>query len=616
MDKAAPIVVIDGLVKRFTARGRTTTALDGLSAQIMPGRITGVVGPDGAGKTTLMRLIAGLLLPDAGTIRVLGRDAVAEADAIQAEIGYMPQRFGLYEELSVAENLALYADLHRLDAAARALRFAELLRFTGLAPFQDRRAGKLSGGMKQKLGLACALLARPRLLLLDEPSVGVDPVSRRELWRIVESLVGEGITVLWSTAYLDEAERCAAVLLIDEGKLLAAGRPADFAAQMAGRSHEVAVPAAGRRALQRRLARDPAVVDAQIQGASVRVVLAEGALPPAGALPVPPRLEDRALQRRLARDLAVVDAQIQGAAVRVVLTEGAPAPAGAVRVAPRLEDAFVARLAHVRARGESARPTLAARAAADGPAIETRALVRDFGSFRAVDGISFSVARGEVFGLLGPNGAGKSTTFKMLCGLLPPSSGTARVAGVDLGHAPARARERLGYMAQRFSLYGDLSVRENLEFFGGACNLRGARLGARIDWVLDGFGLRAVAAALSGELPLGYKQRLALGCALIHEPEILFLDEPTSGVDPLSRREFWSQIGLLADHGVTVLVTSHFMEEAEYCDRLCLIYRGRTIAMGTPDGLKRRAASAALPDPTLDDAFVHLVADYDREHPP
>ncbi|MBL8837622.1 MAG: ABC transporter ATP-binding protein [Alphaproteobacteria bacterium] len=570
MDEAAPIVAIDGLVKRFLARGRTTTALDGLSARILPGRITGIVGPDGAGKTTLMRLIAGLLLPDAGSIRVLGRDAVAEAEAIQAEIGYMPQRFGLYEELSAAENLALYADLHRIDAAARAQRFAELLRFTGLAPFQDRRAGKLSGGMKQKLGLACALLARPRLLLLDEPSVGVDPVSRRELWRIVENLVGEGITVLWSTAYLDEAERCAEVLLIDGGTLLAAGRPAEFAARMDGRSYAVAVPESGRRALQRRLARDPAVVDAQIQGAAVRIVLAEGA----------------------------------------------PAPAGAVRVAPRLEDAFVARLAHVRARGESARPTLAARAAADGPAIETRALVRDFGSFRAVDGISFSVARGEVFGLLGPNGAGKSTTFKMLCGLLPPSSGTARVAGVDLGHAPARARERLGYMAQRFSLYGDLSVRENLEFFGGACNLRGARLGARIDWVLDGFGLRAVAAALSGELPLGYKQRLALGCALIHEPEILFLDEPTSGVDPLSRREFWSQIGLLADHGVTVLVTSHFMEEAEYCDRLCLIYRGRTIAMGTPDGLKRRAASAALPDPTLDDAFVHLVADYDREHPP
>ena len=568
MDEPAPIVEFDGLVKRFATRGRVATALDGMSARILPGRITGIVGPDGAGKTTLMRLIAGLLLPDAGTIRVLGRDALAEAEAIQAEIGYMPQRFGLYDELSVAENLDLYADLHRLDAVARRTRYGELLRFTGLAAFGDRRAGRLSGGMKQKLGLACALLARPRLLLLDEPSVGVDPVSRRELWRIVESLVGEGMTVVWSTAYLDEAERCAEVLMLEGGRLLAAGRPAEFAAGMAGRSHALRAAPGERRALQRRLARDPAIIDAQIQGTNVRVVLAAGAAAPAGAVPV----------------------------------------------APRLEDAFVARLAHARAPAAGA-PVLARRIDGGGAAIETRELVRAFGSFRAVDGISFSVARGEVFGLLGPNGAGKSTTFKMLCGLLPPSAGQARVAGIDLGHAPARARERLGYMAQRFSLYGDLSVRENLEFFGGACNLVGRRRAARIDWVLDGFALRDVAGALSGALPLGYKQRLALGCALIHEPEILFLDEPTSGVDPLSRRAFWAQIGELAEQGVTVLVTSHFMEEAEYCDRLCLIYRGRTIAMGTPDDLKRRAADAAMPEPTLDDAFVKLVEAYDREHP-
>ena len=575
---AAPAVSLSGVRKRFRAAGREVVALDDLSATLQPGQITGLVGPDGAGKTTLLRLVAGLLKPDAGTISVLGHDSVREVGAFQHDLGYMPQRFGLYEDLTVAENLRLYADLHRLGAEDRRQRFAALLEFTGLTPFGDRMAGQLSGGMKQKLGLACALLARPRLLLLDEPSAGVDPVSRRELWRIVRRMAGEGVAVVWTTAYLDEAERCDAILLLDRGRLLGAGSPSDFTDRLRDRTFLLDVPAERKRAVQRSAEAHPAVIDALIQGSSVRIVLREGAAPPdAAALagageaklrPVRPRFED----------------------AFVSLLQG-----GSTHRAPPLLDGAVT------------------PAVAGGVAIEASELTRDFGSFRAVDHVSFEVKPGEIFGLLGPNGAGKSTTFRMLCGLLDPSSGRARVAGVDLGTARAAARERIGYMSQRFSLYGDLTVRDNLGFFSGVYGLGGARRRQRIDWVLESFELGEAAGAIAGNLPLGFKQRLALGCALIHEPQILFLDEPTSGVDPLMRREFWSRIGSLADRKVTVLVTSHFMDEAEYCDRLGIVYRSRLIASSTPDALKRQARTAALPEPTLEDAFVALIEAQDRE---
>jgi ABC-2 type transport system ATP-binding protein len=592
-----PLILVEAVTKRFGG----AVALAGVSAALGAG-ITGLVGPDGAGKTTLLRLIAGLLKPDAGRIAVLGHDSVADAGSYQGEIGYMPQRFGLYDDLTVAENLRLTADLHELDAAARAARLPELLAFTGLGPFTQRLAGKLSGGMRQKLGLACALLARPRLLLLDEPSVGVDPVSRRDLWAIVGRLVGAGVAVLWSTAYLDEAERCDRVLLLQEGRLLGDGPPADFTRAVAGRIFRLAVPADLRRAAQRRAERHPAIADALIQGSSLRLVLRPGAAPPDPAALLPP-----------------------GAAAAAVPLQPA---------APRFEDAFVARLRERPAAGRGADrgadpgadppadPPAPALATAPPPdagtppdMIEARGLSRRFGSFRAVDDLALSVRRGEIFGLLGPNGAGKSTTFRMLCGLLPPSGGTARVAGVDLGRAPADARARIGYMAQRFALYGGLTVRQNLDFFAGAYGLSGARWRQRRDWVVESFGLAPYLDGNSGELPLGFKQRLALGCALIHEPGILFLDEPTSGVDPLTRREFWDRIGDLADGGVTVLVTSHFMDEAEYCDRLAVIYRGRLIALGTPDAIKRAQATAGNPDPSLDDAFVGLIGAWDRAHP-
>ncbi len=560
-------------------------ALDGISAVIQPGMMTGLVGPDGAGKTTLLRLIAGLLRPTGGRVVVFGHDMTRDAAAAHPDIGYMPQRFGLYEDLTVAENLDLFADLHAMAPAMREERVARLLHFTGLGPFTARLAEQLSGGMKQKLGLACALLSRPRLLLLDEPSVGVDPASRRELWAIVAAMLeegrDEGMAAVWATAYLDEAERCGHVMLLHEGKLLAQGPPADFLAPMQGRVFRLAVPAGERRAVARSAAAHPAVLDALVAGDALRIVLREGA-----ALPTAAELGGEAMEP----------------------------------VAPRFEDGFVARLAgppppNPLPQGEGGCGLLSSPSPCGrglrggGPAAITVAdLVRRFGTFTAVNQVSFSVQRGEIFGLLGPNGAGKSTVFRMLCGLLRPTSGQARVAGADLLRAPAEARARIGYMAQRFSLYAELSVAENLRFFARVYGLNRAAQSRAIDAALADFDLRNSAASIAGELPLGLKQRLALAAALLHGPDILFLDEPTSGVDPLTRREFWARIGALADAGVTILVTSHFMDEAEYCDRLGIVNQGRLVAVDTPAALRARVRTPDLPDPTLEDAFIALVA--------
>lgn len=541
-----PLAQLDGVVKSFGA----TRAVAGLHADILPGRVTGLVGADGAGKTTLIRLLAGLLTPDQGRVTV------------NPSIGYMPQRFGLYEDLSVGENLSLYAELRGLAPVGRAEVFSRLLDFSGLAGFDDRLAGKLSGGMKQKLGLACALVATPRLLLLDEPSVGVDPVSRRELWRMVHDLADQGVGVVWSTAYLDEAERCHGVLLLDQGRILYDGPPKALTERMAGRSFAVR-NAADRRAVQATARTLAGVADALIQGASVRLVTAEGVAAPSPA--------------QLGAPEAVVDA-----------------------VAPRFEDAFIALLDHHDAPPPALPPMV--HGGGEGAAVEAADLTRRFGDFTAVDRVSFTVQPGEIFGLLGPNGAGKSTTFRMLCGLVPPSSGTARVAGIDLARAAPAAKQRLGYMSQKFSLYPDLSVRQNLDFFGGIYGLGGARRRQVCGSMLDTFGLAPMADTNAGALPLGFKQRLSLACAILHGPDILFLDEPTSGVDPRVRREFWGHINAMAADGVAVLVTTHFLDEAEYCDRIGIVFRGRMIALGTPDEIKAQAGTESL-----EDAFIALV---------
>lgn len=589
----SPVLQAHGLGKSFKAGKRTIPALVQVSFALRAGVISGLIGPDGAGKTTLMRLAAGLLQPDSGDIRVLGLDASRQALTLQAALGYMPQRFGLYEDLTVQENLDLYADLQGVPRAARPARYAELMAMTGLAPFTRRLAGRLSGGMKQKLGLACTLVRAPRLLLLDEPTVGVDPVSRRELWRIVEGLVQtEGMSVLLSTAYLDEAERCQEVVLLHAGRVLDQGPPGAISARLRGRVWSVRVPGRHPRDVQLALEGRPGVVDSLVQGEHVRLVASHSdmerslrtwpGLEQAQTKALPPRFEDGFI---------------------TLLHRQGGASSGA---RPDMEDLSPRNSVRERGAGRNHGHEKAAREK-DAPVIQVENLQRRFGSFRAVDGISFQVARGEIFGLLGANGAGKSTTFRMLCGLLPASAGRLQVAGLDLRHAAAAARARIGYMSQKFSLYGNLSVAQNLAFFASAYGLAGARRRERTAWALAEFDLEPHAGQLAGELSLGYKQRLAMACALMHRPEILFLDEPTSGVDPLARREFWRRINALARAGVTVLVTTHFMEEAEYCDRLAIMAAGRILAMDAPMAIKAAARSPAQPDPDMEDAFVALV---------
>ena len=577
----SPLQVRD-ITIRFQVGSRTITALDNLSFSIRPGIVTGLIGADGAGKTTLMRLASGLLVPESGTLTVLGHDATHESLTIQSMIGYMPQRFGLYEDLSVRENLDLYSDLQGMPVADRPARYDRLMEMTGMAPFMERLAGRLSGGMKQKLGLACTLIRPPQLLLLDEPTVGVDPVSRRELWEIVYHQVeAEGMTVLLSTAYLDEAERCGEVILLDEGKMLGQAPPASFSEKLIGHAFEVRPASGNRRALQERLSRDAMVVDALILGEHVRVVTSQPA-------------EAEALQKKFSQP---------------------DDPVTVHSVPPRFEDAFIYLLRDEKKqdsdKGVSLVLSAEITADEDEEIIVVHDLERKFGDFYAVRNLSFSVRKGEIFGLLGANGAGKSTTFRMLCGLLPASGGTLQVAGLDLRVARAEARGRIGYMAQKFSLYEGLSIWQNLKFFSSAYGLAGKKQRQRMNWALDAFELRDLRDHISGELPLGYKQRLAMAAALMHAPEILFLDEPTSGVDPLARREFWLRINALAEAGVTVLVTTHFMEEAEYCDRLVIMARGQVLAEGEPEELKKNAVSDATPNPTMEDAFIALIEEFD-----
>jgi ABC-2 type transport system ATP-binding protein len=573
-----PILRLRDVTKTFKNGGTAVAALEHVTLDVMPYQITGLVGPDGSGKTTVMRLATGLLLPDSGQVCVMGKDPGREIMAVQAGVGYMPQHFGLYEDLTVAENLNLYADLNDVPPAARQDRFPELMRMTGLSPFTSRLAGRLSGGMKQKLGLACALVRSPDLLLLDEPTVGVDPVSRRELWKIIHRLLREErITVLLSTAYLDEAERCQEVAVFYKGQVLDQGTPESFAHQMEDRTYRIAVPDMKAKTVQGILHGRRDVIDAVVQGETVRLVM-KSKSPPKGD-DILPDVEQ----------------------VRITAIE------------PRFEDAFVYMIneQNTEADESSDASQLENRPGPprgpDGTVIQVKDLKRRFGDFYAVQGVSFEVSAGEVFGLLGANGAGKTTTFRMLCGLLPLTSGSVRVVGLDLRRASAAARARIGYMSQKFSLYGDLTVGQNLRFFSSAYGLSGNFRQERMQWALDQFDLSDSLEAVSRNLPLGFKQRLALACALMHEPEVLFLDEPTSGVDPLARRRFWEWIHSLAQQGVTVMVTTHFMEEAEYCDRLAIMDAGEILSMGTPSEIKDREATAEEPEPTIEDAFVSLL---------
>ncbi len=574
---AAPIKVKQ-LNKVFYTGARRIQALENVSFELTPGQVTGMIGPDGAGKTTLMRLLCGLLQIDGGSITILGLNAMTQPQEIQSRISYMPQRFGLYEDLTVQENLNLYADLKGLPVSQRKERYKELMHLSGLTPFATRLAGKLSGGMKQKLGLACALVVSPELLLLDEPTVGVDPVSRRELWQIIYRQVKQtGMTVLLSTAYLDEAERCAEVILLHEGKIINQASPEVFSADLQGKIGLIKSDQLSSRQLQMKLSQTPGIIDALISNEAVRVVS-----------------ESSDLQRIQDYFDSSVTLQISA-------------------VPPIFEDAFIALLKqrHSYNTEDNTRNSISSESivpvSTDDAIIVVDQLERRFGDFIAVDKVSFSVKKGEIFGLLGANGAGKSTTFRMLCGLLPATSGNLSVAGVDLRHAANQARQNIGYMAQKFSLYGNLTVMQNLQFFASTYGLFRQAQKRRIQWALETFELEQYRHINAADLPLGYKQRLSFAVALMHEPQILFLDEPTSGVDPLARRTFWARTNALAEAGVTILVTTHFMEEANYCDRLVIMADGKVLAQGTPQQMKQLARTEQQPSPGMEDAFIYLI---------
>ena len=456
-----------------------------------------------------------------------------------------------YPDLTVQENINYYADLYGMSRKDRTGRMDELLEFSRMTPFTGRRAGDLSGGMKQKLQLICALIHTPQVLLLDEPTNGVDPVSRREFWRILYRLLRQDVAILVTTAYLDEAERCNRVGLISEGHLLAAGPPGEIRNLMHGKILSIHSDQA--RAVSRLVARHLSTANTTVFGDTVHVVCDDVEA-------------TRTVVKRLLDDNGL--------------------PSGDMREAvPSLEDVFVS----VLGREEPAAVDDESPADVpppDGTAVEVRDLTRRFGKFVAVDKVSFQVPRGEIFGFLGPNGAGKSTTIRMLCGLLRPSAGGGTVAGYDIGRDSEQIKQHIGYMSQKFSLYEDLTVEENIDFYGGIYGLEGTRLAERRDWAVTMAGLDERRRSLTSVLSGGWRQRLALACAILHEPPIIFLDEPTSGVDPLSRRRFWDLIYHMADRGVTVFVTTHYMEEAEYCDRIALIYHGKMIALGSPGELK------------------------------
>jgi ABC-2 type transport system ATP-binding protein len=555
---------------RLTKTFGELTAIGDLTLSVAEGEIFGLVGPDGAGKTTTMRLLTSIMEPTSGEAWVAGCHVVRQAEAVKQRIGYMSQRFGLYADLTVMENLDFYADIYNVPRRQRQERAQRLLAFSNLAPFRRRLAGNLSGGMKQKLGLACTLIHTPRVLFLDEPTNGVDPVSRRDFWRILYQLLREKVTIFVSTAYLDEAERCNRLALVHSGGLLACGTPEEIKRLMRGTILEVRIGEPRRAAAVLRRECPACAVGlfgdrvhvvaaaAEATAGRIEAILGSAGLPPQSVRATPPSLED----------------------VFVSVLGGRESTSGGTAGQPEGHPAAEAGGGPGEAAGG---PSPAAQA------VVVENLERRFGSFVAVNRISFQVSRGEVYGFLGPNGAGKSTTIRMLCGILAPTAGRGTVAGFDLATQPERIKAQVGYMSQRFSLYQDLTVEENIDFYSGIYRIPAARKQERKEWVLAMAGLREHRRRPTSVLSGGWKQRLALGCAILHQPPIVFLDEPTSGVDPISRRHFWELIYQMSGEGMTIFVTTHYMDEAEYCDRLGLIYRGELIAQGTPGSLKHEA---------------------------
>lgn len=579
-----PVIEASALEKTYG----NVVAVRGLDLRIERGEMFGLVGADGAGKTTTIRMLCTLALPSAGEARVLGMNTVRDAASIKEKIGYVSEHFNLYPTLTVEENLGFFAKLRNLPGEVSERRMKELLQFCRLEPFRKRHAEHLSGGMQKKLALACSLIHEPEVLFLDEPTTGVDPVSRRDFWRIIADFLARGITVLVSTPYLDEAERFNRIAFMHQGQIVACDTPQNLKARLPGEVLEIRAPQT--REVVTSLSTLPFVQTAQIFGDTVHVM--------------------------------VDNAEKRGAEISRLLEEHSISVTDLRPISPGLEDVFVTQLASLEARpvslssAESSAPASTRETAPHEAAVQVSELTKKFGDFTAVDRVDFSVQHGEIFGLLGPNGSGKTTTIRMITGLLEPTGGNAFVLGDDISKKADIVQARIGYMSQKFSLFNDLTVEENINFYGNLYSLSASALRERKQWVLEMAGLRGKEKTMTSALAGGWKQRLALGCTIIHRPEVVFLDEPTAGVDPLSRRAFWELIQELAARGTTIFITTHYMDEAEHCHRLGLMYQGRLIALGSPHQLKTEMVKGKLIEVTSSDyarALARLAAD-DRYH--
>lgn len=556
---SVPIIQVEDLHKRY---GRLA-AVQGISFAVKQGEVFGLIGPDGAGKTTTFHILGGVMEATMGNVKVLGqkpRDA-------RLGIGYLTQQFSLYPDLSIDENLSYIAGLRKVPEALFAERRSKYLKLMNLDRFGSRLAGQLSGGMKQKLALCCSLIYKPEVLLLDEPTTGVDPVSRREFWDVLAALASEGVTIVVATPYLDEAERCNRVALIYGGQIQQIGTPTELKNSLGLHRLEVRTP--------------------ELQMAEM-VLLGDGEGEEDREDGGDQIADVQTFGDRL--DVLVKDPQAGEVQVRDLLAQNHLSLNSLDQMEPTLENVFVTRLTQQ----GSAPPFISfprtrrnpANQVATTPAIYARNLNRMFGSFQAVKNVNVEVQYGEIFGLLGANGAGKTTTIKMLCGLLEASSGEIALGGETGNLRSQKLRQRIGYMSQKFTLYDDLTILQNLEFYAGIYGIPHRLRREKINWVIKICGLEGQENLMTGQLPGGWKQRVAFGASVMHEPEILFLDEPTSGVDPLARRQFWRLINDFARNGTAILVTTHYLEEAEQCNRMSFLVAGETVIEGSPSQIK------------------------------
>jgi ABC-2 type transport system ATP-binding protein len=536
-------------------------AVRGINLEAGEGEIFGLIGPDGAGKTTTFQILAGVMEATSGAAEIFGQPA----RETRSQTGYLTQTFSLYPDLNVMENIRYIGDLRLVppdEIAERGLRY---LRMFDMDRFVNRLAGRLSGGMKQKLSLACALVSQPRVLLLDEPTTGVDPVSRREFWDTLAHLAADGLTILVATPYLDEAERCRRVALMHEGEIRQLGAPVELRARLRAKRLELRASNLGEaeRVLAEITGPHEKIIDVQRFGDRLDLLVLE---PEEAKLILLAKMDEAGLQTE---EIRVDEPTLENTFVATLRGLGQETR----------ETPFPCRHDHSELRGQIA--------------IGADNLTKQFHSFTAVKNVSLQVRYGEIYGLLGANGAGKTTTIKMLCGLLEPTSGEVLLAG-ERSVRSGGVRQQIGYMSQKFSLYNDLSIAENLDFFAGVYGVPDEEREEKKRWALSFSGLEGRQDQITGSLPGGWKQRVAFGAAIMHEPRVLFLDEPTSGVDPLARRAFWKMINRLADAGAAILVTTHYLEESEQCNRLGMMVAGELVAEGSPSGVKSRQTGHLL----------------------